>query len=306
MKKTICLGLAVSMLSSTSLAQLTVYRAPGADIRQYRESITGNSFRITPVDVMASRLKAADLPAELQLKLDEALTLAAQTPDRAREAYKSVLVLAIQGPRTLAVRETMKALLGRLIPMVPADEADVYRQQKVSLEKIEGGAASEWTQKPTLTQQEIKTWLTQLKSKPGGEDAALFFNGVLWNERWDLNAQDTGQWIVLSSQWKPKLFEGTWAEFLMQPAQEPVNWVKGSCDQPEIQDLGFAPREKMAFFDFKCQGEGLSQAPIYHDPAIESRSRFDGKKTLMWTVIAVGLGMLALSASGKKLRINSN
>lgn len=305
MKKTICWLVVLSLFSSSTWAQMTVYRAPGADLKMYRESLAGNSFRITPMDVMVSRLKAADLPTEVQLKLDEALHLASQKPSQTREAYEAVLTLASQGPRTLAVRETMKALLSRLIPMAAPNESEAYRQLKMSLEKVEAASALDWTPKRTLTQQEIKTWLVQLKAKSGGEDAVLFFNGVVWNERWDLNAQDTGQWIVLSSQWKPRILSGTWAEFLMQLPAETANWVTGVCGQPDIQDLGFAPGEKMAFFDFKCQGESLAQAPVYHDPAIASQSHFDGKKTLLWTALALGLGALALSASGKKLRINS-
>ncbi|MFN7729488.1 MAG: hypothetical protein ACK5P7_10065 [Bdellovibrio sp.] len=305
MKNAVKMFLCLTCICSQSFAQTTVFRAPGSSYPKYREAMLGNSFRLSPQDLMAARLKAADLPSDLRLKLDRVLLRVSEVPSETVQEYQSFLLMAQHEPCTLAVRETMKSVLEKLVQLTEGPARQDYLRQLATLSKTDGPVRG-WNQNPTLLQSEIKASMGRLQALPGGEDAMIFWNGVKWSEQLPLQATDQGQWILISSQWKPRIIYGTWAEAQVQLHSESQNWVAGTCESPDIRDFGFAPNDKMAFFDFSCQGTGLTQAPIYHDTSVTSQTSFNTKKTLLWTAVAVGLGFLALSASGKKLRINSN
>lgn len=299
----------------TANAQSVLFRGPGVPIDQYRAALSSAFARLTPMDLLEKRLAADELPAPLQRRLDETLAAVTKEPARAADFFAAFENELETEPRSAAVRQAMQMVLERLRPESSAEGRREIERRLALLETVNHGSTS--GSKGRLLQREIQDRLRALRNRPGGEDLVLFWNGVPWKDSLATEADQRSQWILVSSQWQPRLLSGTWADATQHWEEGFSDWVDGSCDQPGYRDLSLPGSiDRQALFADGClTAPGGSGDPIASVTVSTLRGKSTkGDKTAsgstarirpwIWGLGALAVGSLLLMASGKRLRID--
>lgn len=299
------LQLTAILLFSEAGAQTVLFRHSGASFANYKTALLSASFRQSPADELERRLKTDELPLPLQRELETVLQTAAQTSAQAAFLFEDFYRKLEQEPRSTAVRETMRSLLERLLPESTAERRRFLRIQIEMLEALQAPSA-ELKLQSSLLQREIQARLLSLQRFPGGEDVVLFWNGVRWNERLSVTNEQSSQWILISSQWKPRLFTGTWSEVSGKIGTDFSDWVTGTCDEPVYQDALFVPEnQRETLFDSDCIADRAHFQPTASP--VESRtstSFYETWKPVIWTGLAATVVAMIISTGGKKIQVH--
>lgn len=303
----IALLLAVSVLSiffaQDAGAQSVLFRHASAKFESYRNLLRESSFRTTPMEELEKRLRTEELSDRQQRDLDETLARVAADPTQAAAGFSDLYSRFQQDPRSMAMRETLRSLLERLIEVTNAQNRLQLKEELENLSIKPGTDGLSF--KISVSQKEVSAKLRRLRSLPGGEDAVLFWNGFRWNEQLPIKTGVRGQWILLSSQWKARLMNGTWSEVSGQIDEGFRDWVSGTCAEPVYQDVAFVSESRReAVFEDDCLP---AKEQHYGTPAspLETRSNRAATdwKPLIWTGAATVAVLALLSVSGKKLQI---
>lgn len=298
MKRLIQVLLLWTILSSPAWgrADVTSFRHPSASFTDYRDHLRKSLNRRSPVDLIGLRLRNEELPSQLQNEIRSALEKSAQAPESSSEVFENLYRILEREPRTSAVLEAMIMVLERIQPTGAEAQASVMERMNV----LKGARRSRSSLKPSLLHEEIQARLRVLRAKAGGEDLEVFVNGLPFSSGDDLRPSDRAQWLFVSSQWRPRMLEGTWGEISGRLDQPFENWVTGTCQDPVISDLSIGNGNSEAYFGPACEG-AAALSGISPFPPAPVRPSFT--KPLVWTAVAAGLTWIALSASGKKIRI---
>ena len=288
----------------TCFAQTTLFRSPDASFEKYQSLIAGSTFRITPMDQLEKRLDQDELPSFLQHELDQTLQNVAQSPEKANEQFESFYSKLEAEPRSTAIRETMMMVLERIQPGASI-ESQLGLQKKMEVLRKSNKPSHDLRLQSSLVQKEILEKIQWLKRLPGGQDLTIFWNGLRWNENLPVEADQSSQWIFLSSQWRARILTGTWTDVAGQIQNGFQDWVTGSCAEPRYSDLlvvGSAQRE--ALYSSDCLANGETSKSQISQPSLE-KIETPPLSLKPWIIGAavVGVGLMLLSLSGKKIQI---
>lgn len=300
MKKIICLFIQFFSLSAFTFEQSLVYRANGTSIQDYNEHFRLNNFNQKPIQFLNSKLNNPELTLGQQKLLQRAIEQSNLKPEKMSYYFESFLMQTENELMTVALRETSIEILKKLRSL---DANSKFANERIPAFELSIDS-SDWSSKQSLTQKEILNFINRTSLLPGGEDLALFINGVRFQPRMQIGFDDRAQWLLVSSQWQPQIYFGTWNEFLSLNISERKNWVDGNCKRPVFNDLNNFTGQRLAIFSDGCTASESDLVQSHEFQKMELTT-FDTKKTLLWTGAVLALSFIAVSASGKSIRFHS-
>lgn len=299
MKKIIYLLIQLFSLSTFAFEQSVVYRASGASIQEYNEHFRLNTFSQKPIQILNARLSNPELTFHQQNLLQSTLEQANLNPKEASHYFELFLKQTELELMTAALRETSIEILKKLRSLDIKSNFAQKRMNAFDLSKDN----SVWPTKQDLLQKEILAFLNQTSNISGGEDLALYINGIRYQPQMQIGYDDQAQWMLVSNQWQPQIYFGTWNEFLSLNHTERKNWVDGDCKKPIFNDLTNFDKDRSAVFSDNCM-VSANELVQNHEFQKMQLDTFDTKKTLIWTGALLALSLIAVSASGKTIRFN--
>lgn len=234
-----------------------VVREPNAALDKYYQYLRQNIQNQTPMDYYESYYKKQPVPENL-LKTVEQFKF-----DGSQDNF-----------------ETFKSLAFQSVASSEKKNFIIYLKNKYQIPK-----QAPWNQIGLI--QKVKQW----RRLPGGEDLALFIDGVRWMEDQELETNVTYQWTLLSSSWAPIHFNGCADQFINQSLEPIKYWINGDQNHYDWNTLDLLIGHQRQIFwglDQITWDNGLEKHLIFQEQKIESE--FIKSK---WTWLgAVALGLL--------------